>query len=63
MIEIEVDDEVELKIGNAKKGRVCYHQQRRIHKRKEREDCLHSKKLEKGTYDIRNTLVEKPVSS
>ena len=44
-IEIEVDDEVELKIGNNKKGRgYVYHKQRRFHKSREkhRQITLHT---------------------
>ena len=62
MIEIEVDDEVELKIGNAKKGRgyVTINKEGFTGNGRSTGKTVYTQEIEKGTYDIRAALVQKP---
>ena len=61
-IEIEVDDEVEIEIGNKKKGRGYV----RINKDgftklgRSTGKTVYTREIEEGTYDIRAALVQKP---
>ena len=60
MIEIEVDDEVELKIEMQRRveGMLPSTKKDSLKRKEHREDCLHQE-IEKGTYDIA-ALVQKP---
>ena len=65
MIEIEVDDEVELKIGNNKKGRgyVTINKEGFTNQGRSTGKSLYTQEIEAGTYDIRAALVQKPGKS
>ena len=64
-IEIEVDDEVELKIGNNKKGRgyVTINKEGFTNQGRSTGKSLYIQEIEAGTYDIRAALVQKPGKS
>ena len=55
MIEVEVDDEVELKIGNNKKGRgyVTINKEGSTNQGRSTGKSLYTQEIEAGTYDIR----------
>ena len=64
-IEIEVDDEVELKIGNNKKGRgyVTINKNGFTNQGRSTGKSVYIQEVEAGTYDIRAALVQKPGKS
>tara|TARA_B100001778_G_scaffold52995_1_gene40106 strand:- start:54 stop:5255 length:5202 start_codon:yes stop_codon:yes gene_type:complete len=65
VVEVEVDDEVEIEIGNKKKGRgyVKINKDGFTKSGRSTGKTVYTREIEEGTYDIRAALVQKPGKS
>jgi len=65
VVEVEVDDEVEIEIGNKKKGRgyVTINKEGFTKSGTSTGKTVYTREIEEGTYDIRAALVQKPGKS